>query len=315
MSFASMLVLAVLLIHGCLCGVRKFGVSNGGRLNLGEIYEDTLKQFTEPLKYVEDLSFSVVDVVDVRTGPLALNQVFPNLRRLTLKLDSDVDYTFLGCHFPHLDELNVMLSDYSLERINQIAELFRKNPQIRSFKPFYFPKHYAKVISKLLPNLENLSLQKLEIDSGIVRFEHLKHLTFYLCYHPRSIDKLVLPIIESLTMSYAPDMFNSWSAFFNQHQHLKRLHMDVNSGEEMDFKFVQLTAQIPNLLQITINGAHDMNAQIVTKIIQSHKQLMKFEYKNSDERKVQQDKPILQKQFGKEWNIKDTLAGLSFERK
>lgn len=289
---------------------------NGGRLNLNDLNEDTLKQFTVPLPEVEDLSISVVNVAEVRAGPLHLNEVFVNVRRLSLNLDSSVDYSFLDFSYPNLLELNVKLSDYSLEYKDQIFDLLEKNPQIRKFTPIYFPEDSVKMINDLLPNLEELTLQKLEIESGTVQFKQLKHLTFLFCHRPRSVDKLVLPKIESLTMGYVPDMFNTWNTFFKNHQHLKRLQIGIFSNKPMDFTFVKLISQLPNLNEIVIDGTPDINTETVIQITKYHKDLTKFEYKNLDNgQKIVNEKQILQEILGNEWNIQEIYGGLSFEKK
>lgn len=123
-------------------------------LDLGVIKSDTLDQFIEPFAKVEELSCSI------RTNSIATNirpfgELFPNLRKLQILLRFDLDYKFLDCEMPHLEDIDVTINTHDITR--QLDGFFQKNPQIRSINVHSFPADYVQVISKLLPNLEKLN--------------------------------------------------------------------------------------------------------------------------------------------------------------
>lgn len=114
-------------------------------LKLDFIKENTFQTFTVSLSNLEELSF-LVNVECVKKGVLALNELAPNLKRLSVRLYTHTDYSFIECEFPHLEHLFFGVSGPSIvfQQREQIDGILKKNPQIKSIEIHAFPKDCAR---------------------------------------------------------------------------------------------------------------------------------------------------------------------------
>lgn len=80
-------------------------------LNLHFIKADTFQHFTAPFKNVKNLILNIgYNQPQIKSGNLSLNQLFPRLQVLRLSIHAVIDYSFIDCQFPHLEDLLVSTS-------------------------------------------------------------------------------------------------------------------------------------------------------------------------------------------------------------
>lgn len=137
---------------------------------------DILSTFMNPFENVEDLR---VDMQKMAKYILSFNELFPKLQRLSLKLQSYVDYSFINCGIQKLEHLSIQISSEAWKRREQIEGLIRKNAQIKSLELNGFPSDYIKIVKEWLPNIEKLTIHGLIQLDTIIRFDHVKNLALY----------------------------------------------------------------------------------------------------------------------------------------
>lgn len=106
-------------------------------LKLGSVKDDTFEHFVAPFNSIEDLSFDVVSN-GTKFGPLPLDRLFPNLRNMTIFMQTNTNYSFIDCTFAQLNHLNLIVTNDALERRDQIDGLIKRNPQVKSIELNFF---------------------------------------------------------------------------------------------------------------------------------------------------------------------------------
>lgn len=295
--------------------LEKYCADSLTQLNIDFIKGDTFTHFTKPFSNVEELSL-IVEARRIKIGVLPLNQLFPRLRQLTMKLYSDIDYSFVYLNFLQLKSLSLGASYEIWGPKDHVEELLRKNPQISSFDGRNFPKDYAKVISRHLKTLENLTLYEFDIGNDSVRFENVKRFNLY-DVASSSIVNLSLPSLESMEFFYSSNLLAEWTAFFRNHRNLRRLHL-MEPDDDMSVPLVELTAELQDLIEVTFECRTRIRAQTIIKFIENHEKLTRFELLSTNLRR--NTLTILEKRFENEWHIfnstsKFMMTSVVFERK
>lgn len=286
-------------------------------LDLGVIKEDTLQKFTAPFGGVEELKIAI-SVDEVKLGRFTLSQLFPRMNRLNLLMHSDCDYSFVVHQYPRLKHLCLVVSKMIFHQKNQIKAILQKNKQIRSFELEFAPKQLLKHIAGCLRNIDNLTLNLWHIGDDPVHFEHVQ---FCKLYHRNQCDRgsvksLSFSQLQSLESTYSLVEFDAYINFFRKHQNLTRLHLTAHMFEKTA-QFVQLTAQLPNLIDLTLDCNAYMTAENVAQIIDNHKKMQTFQLLKLRIGKEQINN--LREQFESDWHIKNISdrdwPGFLFEKK
>lgn len=242
-------------------------------LNLNYIDTDTFEYFTMPFNAVEKLHFSIDEEVP-SANMLPLNQLFPKLRQMYVSVWLDLDYSFFDCEFYHLEHVEVSVNYYnSKNQIKQIENLLQKNPQIRIISTWHFPADYVKIINKLLPNLENLTLHEFGSLDENVCFENVKNFQLFEPL-PNSLEKLSFPHLESIDMEFNGN--EEWIKFFENHRRLNKLIINKVTENQL----LEITSLLPNLVELEVYDTEFfyMSAEGVIQIIQNHEKLLKFDF-------------------------------------
>lgn len=241
------------------------------------IYNDTFDQFTAPFKRVDELHFTVdYKFNGMNNGTLTLNQLFPKLRRLCISLRGYADWEFIDHEYSHLEDLTIDLFEIEWHEMDRIEDLLRKNPQIRIASFRQLPSDFIHVVSKLLPNLENMTIDKVDIRSGKVHFDHVKH--FRLQNNDAtSIGGLSFSSLETLRMDYDATYADEWSEFVERNSNLSRLQVELK-WKEYEPDLVKLLGKLPNLNELSIEAVDDIDFERIRRII-NVKKLVRFKFK------------------------------------
>lgn len=279
-------------------------------LNLNFLSKNELHQYTTPFSGVEKLICTISSDIN---GTWTLNQLFPNLQQLEVLLTSDMNISFIDNQLPHLKQLKLGISADSFERKQQIEGMIRKNPQIRSIEIIGLNIGLVKVISEVIPNIENLTIPNVGIHNmNSIQFGSVKNFALY-SNDFSSLEKLSFPHLETLKI-FPPFHSENLIAFFKRHQHLKRLHLML-CPQTSRVNLEELTADLPNLVELVVQN-HDISSQTIIRFIESHDNLMKFQFsKHQIENEVEQ---TLRRRFEMDWNIRESNSSeeaLLFERK
>lgn len=132
-------------------------------------------------------------------NPLRLDKAFPYMQRL--ELDHNTDLSF---HYPHLNEF--LFHDGGDQRYHwNWFDFVRLNPQIHRVEtPIFNNNTYLPSLSKMLPNLDTLSLRTLrdiyyhDMAIEIARFNRVKYFTIDLLLDDRQWNDNVHEMLASI---------------------------------------------------------------------------------------------------------------------
>lgn len=156
--------------------LQRFG-NDISRLYIGrEFSKDILESVTSPLEWVKHLR---VDLSQSSSNILPFGQLFPQLNRLSLRLEGDIDYSFIDCELSNLQHLDISITSEAWKRKDQIEGMLWQNQHIESVEFSGFPMDYIKNINAMLPNVFNLTLHGFDTGQKMVHLENVKHLTLY----------------------------------------------------------------------------------------------------------------------------------------
>lgn len=292
--------------------ISKYGSATLTHLKLGKMIGDTLEQFEQPFEKVESLTFTI-GVEQIRSGVLPLTQLFPRLRRLAVSLKSGNFYTWMNCHFPHLEHITAI--DYVQKGTAQFEGIMSKNVHIKSFEVQQFVSecNFIEKIRELLTNVENLILHSFNTQGDRIHFDYVKNFTLHTFY-PVSIEQLSFSRLESLDMKFSSTRIEGWLGFFKKHSHLSRLRFSTYDIERV--RLAELLDELPNLIEMEIDCYETIDVEIICQIIENHKKMTKFRISlfNFDT----DDMNTLRKKFQNQWHIQrfnSDRPGLTFEKK
>lgn len=256
----------------------------------------TFEPFVNPFKNVEFFDFAYVETL--RNNNI-FNQLFPKLKRLSMLIVNDADYSYINCKMPQLIDLTFSIDNTLVDFPSGKADIegfLRKNPQIRSVE-----SNQVRMINKFLPNIENLTLYGFELKSDeTFRFENVKILTLdFMSLLP--LKQISFPQLESLTMKFNLLDIATTEFLFNRYQNLKKLNFEVRIIEtNNEAEANRLMAILTNLKEIKLSIHTNINVTYVGTLIANHAHMTKLGLIARDV-----DVEDISKQFGDQWDIKE----------
>lgn len=283
-------------------------------LNLPHMRNDTLKQFTRPFKGVRDLN---CEIKVNQTGTiLPFNKLFPELQKISISLQLDLNYSYIDCKLPHLEHLSVKL--YLIGRYHKVNEHYegflQKNQQIQSINVLGLgtvPEDYIAAISKL-SNVEKLTFMNIQVQNQTIHFESIKHFK-YRDYFPQTINKFIFPRLETIVMTYDPKLYNKTLEFFENHRNLSKLELKIVSASRVPLRLDELMMELSNLREIILQNFYSIDIFVISKIIQNHENLEKLTFWTRNYRKA--DIRYAFERFEHEWNIEQSTDEIRLTKK
>lgn len=163
-----------------------------------------------------------------------------------------------------------------IDRRDDILNIFRNNPHIRSLNFGFSYIDLLPEIINMLPNLEYLILRSAsDFGSKPLRFEQVKHVEFEQV-RPYSMQMISFPRMESLKISIGAEYCDTYAEFFERHKGLKVLHLVWRRNGEFN-RYMYLISLLPELIKLTIESINHINIDMIKEIISSHEQLMALE--------------------------------------
>lgn len=275
--------------------------------------------FPVPFSGVEELSIRL-DEYKLNTSK-PLSDLFPNLRRLNLLLDQDINIKFIDGKFSHLDHFDFIVRESfiranRIETFDQMKEMIKKNPTIRNIKMILnFPDYIVKFLSETLPNLESLELRHLRIDQfDTVHFANVKNFILHILDLDdiKNLEKLSLPRLESFETSSFSN-FNEWIQFLKKHNHLKRLQVIDNYNLFRNItQLNELVADLPDLVDLTIKFMFYSGMEDIIWFIRNHESFENVRFEFPDWRSIPgSDVTELQQQFQNVWRVEGIVKSES----
>lgn len=300
------------LMHGYL---NEYCCDSLIQLHLGYMHENAFTQFKKPFSKLEILHIHIQrrQIEPIRP----LHELFPKLERLTLTYgNTDGDYQYNGNEFieselPNLQHLSIDISVDNRSDVEiiqkQLENMLEKNAQIQSLSYTSKLDDFIQIINEKLPNLEHLIVYSIDSKMQSIELKNVLYFSMGLETSNR-FEKLSFPRLKTLDMIYAESCEtgigrNSWMAFFKNHQHLSRLYCKTRSSVGL----VELLAELPYLDEIDLTSNENFDIDIVNRLFQNHKHLMRFQYKlNASIVHDEPDLNVLREKFGNQWHISYT---------
>lgn len=309
--------------------LNKYAVKSLTHLDLDYIEADAFTHFKNPFNELEDLSFNVCEDV-MKTGNLSI-QLFPKLRRLSVRLSRNLDCKFMFYEFPQLEQLNFFVTIRDWKHENKFETILQKALKIQNLKLWYISQHLCNIINKCLPKLENLTVGFIESVND-TSFMHVKYLEVR-GRQENPVDGIIFPRLEYITVKHTGHIIQIWSEFFRKHRFVKHLtivDIDINTiNVELEYHqrdFHQLVMELPNLTEITFeysNEAVTLSAdEVIEKTIRKNEKLKKFNLVAF--RLKETELNALREKYENDWNMiinakyehnRRNVVDFSFEKK
>lgn len=273
-------------------------------------FEETNDEFfayiTKSLESVESVRFEGTFLRAVPRG-LPLNELFPAVRRLELDSLTGGGLGFFNCNMPHLQHFSV--GGINQESESCFADVMLNNRQIQSVEVNDNYPNFVEKVNELLPQLETLTLTDFTPTNGCVRFENVTTFSTTLGYS--SSHSLHFPRLQTFQFQFIQERFAEYLTFLGEHNHLS--HLNVNHWDLNDSQFKQLTANLPNLAEITLEQRTRikvLSTNVIREFLETHNHVMQLNVLNLPEACEIE----LHEQLKDMWIIKTVNRGLTFKR-
>lgn len=255
--------------------INKYASDSLITLNMVNVHDNPFEYFKKPFRALE--VFTMTGRTAIKAKKMAFNQIFPNLRRLSMLSISDIDESFIAGELPHLEHLHLTIGN--LRKKDNIFGLLRTNEQIRNITIDILSQDLSIVISEHVPNIVNLSISTFDLENETC-FEHVKLLK--IGQNAGNFGKMLLPQLEELEIEYSYNISTEWTEFFSKHQHVKRLkildsHLHDLQINMFDVFLLKCSYGFPNLIEVTIE-CYDRSIKpyFIQKFIASNSKLEKI---------------------------------------
>lgn len=275
---------------------------------------NSLEHMTQPFEKVENVNFGL-EVEHLENVELSLNQLFPQLRRLSFESILRMSDTYIDGHLPNLEHLNITIAvrqNFEGARVieNNFAKFIGKNTQIRSIAMRNISPNFLKLTTTLLPNLQNITLYGHLFENDNIHFN--ENLRKFVVKNGNFAPKNVtFSNLQELSINcYAADC-ESWIEFLDKHKNLRQFH--IEESQINDVLFTKLTLNLENLEEMSVSllKGRFISANTIYRFMQDHERLLKFSLKACKP----EDEQFLRQELENDWNINKCHRGLSFERK
>lgn len=290
--------------------INKYSTKSLIDIYLNDKVEELLMQIKKPLITVASVTMRNCFFSD-HPQILDANKLFPALRVLNLVHSDNRHFAYFDCHMPHLEHLTFRKNDnYG----SGFVDVIKKNPQIQSIDLHSPYSEFINAVSKYLPQLEALTLRDFHPLSTSIQFENVT--TFTIGYERNtqtSPTNLNFPRLQTVHMEYSSHVHEEYINFLNEHNNLSRLHVEMNEFEMQDRQFQQLTANLRNLVEVTLQQKDEketLSSAIITEFLRSHENVNRFNLINFSKRCQEE----LQGQLSSEWSVKIVDSGLHIKR-
>lgn len=189
--------------------------------------------------------------------------------------------------------------------------MIQKNPEIRSVTLLGFPGDYIENVSQL-PNLVKLKINEFSTFDEPIHINNVKRFTLEN-FEPHFIDQLTFSQLESIKIKFHSDFFQRWMTFFGNrcHKTVSKLNLRTKYSQPIGQQLVDITNELPDLVDLVVYDMDDTYVDAITRIIQAHDKLMRFELQTRGDLDVE---PLLEL-FDDEWHISSGDFVAVFERK
>lgn len=242
------------------------------KLKMNSINNDTFSYFTKPFNRLQEVTFCN----EIIGSHLPLDQLFPNIRALTLDVHENIDFSFILCEFRLLEHFGF---HHPFNRQNEsfFDDFFRKNSQITSINIGVLTQYACDVINQHATHLENITISTHSFDiEHDTTFAHVKSLQISKSIFSTK-NKLFFPRLNLFKTEYSKLFSTDWIEFYKKHRNVTILEISNIQYNNADTQLIEAIDKLPNLIEITLKYSRDaiqsISFETIRKIIERHGKL------------------------------------------
>lgn len=247
-----------------------------------ESYDEFLLQNVQkPFYNAENVSFVGV-FHKLGSESMKLNEMFPNMRQLSLVYLHVTDPSSIHLYFPYLKYLYVsFLRAKQSFTDNDIECLINKNPQIQSLSIYNGSMKFFKFVSENMPNLKTLSLpwkfrDYLNDGDSPIHFKTVKKLSIKYTIN-RFARNVTFDQLQELEFVCNPDFPDVWIDFLEKNTNLTKL--SITNGEIYKIDLTKITSILPDLVEVSFICGLDIDIESILKFLNLNTKLEKLNLK------------------------------------
>lgn len=195
---------------------------------------------------------------------------------------------FLNVELPNLiyfilDNMDKYRRIFRIVKTTMIEKCLQKNShtlktvELRGFHP-----NYLKTINELVPRLEHLVLKlnpQIDYTNEPIRFENVRTLDIDKTIQESTVENVVFPMLEKLSMNHVGEWSSLLNVFFMNHKHLTKLNIFASKefGVESSLNFEPLNCLTDLTEMSLILRKHVVSVENIINFFETHKKLTKFQ--------------------------------------
>lgn len=290
---------------------------------INEEHNSFFSQIEKPFKSVEHVELTGY-YKDLHSKSLNFKEMFPAMKRLSLPYTEFDSMDQMFQHFPNLMELRVHFYDMGMTRMmseNDIEQIVRVNPQIRSLQVHSASETFLRVASEALPNLEFLRIEPIwhqqasnfaEFHGADISFKNVKILEVK---RPLSACHIEFERLEELRAMFALNRdFEWWLHFIKKNTYLKKFQSIEGRIDDYDILIFAHRGNL-NLEEISITLAKDVEVKSLVELVTANPNTKKFCFKFDEEHSKRALKlSELRDEFKNTWKITHNSDSIELEK-
>lgn len=285
-------------------------------LHMDRFKKNHLENIQHPFKNIEVVSFEG-KFNKFGSATLDLNELFPNLRALSLENIQVVNKCSIDLEFPHLKYLSIIFGSPKGLTETDIKPMLINNPQIRNLTTGRTSMRFLQFISQNLANIEALDLPHLSWDyynDGVeLIFQSVKKLSVKV-KNDQTPDLLEFSQLTELELNCFPDFSMQCVDYILKYQNLVKL--DIVGSTLENGHLSGLNGRLPNLISASVNIWSDVQAETIINFVKSREQLqiLRLVSSPSPQFSTEKQQAIIQ-QLSENWTFRNFRHGHIIERK
>lgn len=279
------------------------------QLHLKLIDFDFFEFAKKPFTNVKNISLLQGKLKSLGNRQFNFQEMFPAMRILRLDSFRIDNKSALTLDFPKLEQLSADIattqySDYVTEPV--IAELIRKNPQIRSVVLSHLSLDLLKVVANTLVNLEQLTVHLLSYsdqEDATIHFEHVKSFTISNIIAKRLPSEITFANLEEFK-SHTLLGDDKYIDFIENNRNLKKICINGTKGLS-NGDIERLASANLNVVEMFIVCDRNFGGEHLVQLIENSKNLKRLHLKilstkrnESFDSEMEEKIQILRKQLG-----------------
>lgn len=286
------------------------------QLHLKNCKENYLINVRSPFSGTKDVLFSG-NFEKLASDVLDLNELFPNMRKLTLINNEVIDKTCIDRVFPHLEDFEVVFMNKMGILESDVIQMLQKNPQIRRFATERATMRFFRALNEHLPDLEELKFTNMfwdyDLQGDAVVFKNVKKLSVK-GLSDETPDLHVFPSLVELQIDSFTDFSSQWADFVLKHLNLEKLY--ITSGVMRNTHLTKLIGKLTQLTDVSLICGQKIQATTIVDFVKPRDKLQELRLNVFPSPKFSKDmQKTITNGLKEHWNFRKFAYGFIIERK